>query len=419
MTYGDMWPEVALGEFAEVNPPRPLARGQEAPYVDMAALPAKARRIDPERVVRRVCRGGGARFRNGDTLLARITPCLENGKTALVSGFGADETCQGSTEFIVLGPRTPEDAAFLYYLARSPAFRQYAIQRMEGTSGRQRVAASAVASYRFRCPGPGERRAIGAALSLLDDRIELCAETRTTLEAIAGAVFHSWFLRFDPVRVCAGDPAGVRAGADDPAPVWPAGVAARFPDGFVDSPLGPIPRGWQVTTLGRLAEVGSGRRPPVREDEPGPAAPVPVYGGAGPMAWTAAPLTDGPVIVTGRVGTLGRVFWVDDPCWPSDNTLVITASEEVRHFVYFHLKAADLAQRNRGSTQPLLTQADVREIPVVLPDAPALRAFRDVAAPLFERMRALARQADTLAALRDALLPRLLSGELRVPAEVK
>ena len=151
------WCEVSLDELADINPRRTISKGTSAKFIDMAALPINGRDIDSKDVILREFTSGGAKFKNGDTLLARITPCLENGKTAHVSCLSGDEFAFGSTEFIVLGPKSVDDSLFLYYLARSEEFRTYAISRMEGTSGRQRVPNSAVSEYRFLCPPPHVR----------------------------------------------------------------------------------------------------------------------------------------------------------------------------------------------------------------------------------------------------------------------
>ena len=143
------WEVVPLAEMIEVNPPRPLRRGELAPYLDMANMPTKGH--TPERVADRPF-GSGMRFANGDTLLARITPCLENGKTAYVDFLKEDQIGWGSTEYIVLCPKSPLPSEFAYCVGRSTSFREFAIQNMTGTSGRQRVPATAISNYRMTVP---------------------------------------------------------------------------------------------------------------------------------------------------------------------------------------------------------------------------------------------------------------------------
>ena len=145
------WEVVPLPEMIEVNPPRSLRKGEVAPYLDMANMPTRGH--VPDTVIDRPF-GSGMRFTNGDTLVARITPCLENGKTAFVDFLPHDRIGWGSTEYIVMRPMPPLPNEFAYCLARSSGFREFAIQNMTGTSGRQRVPAQALSQ--FLLPSPPE-----------------------------------------------------------------------------------------------------------------------------------------------------------------------------------------------------------------------------------------------------------------------
>ena len=148
----DRWEVKTLSEVIEVNPTRSLRKGALAPYLDMANMPTKGH--VPEVVVDRPF-GSGMRFTHGDTLVARITPCLENGKTAYVDFLQDDEVGWGSTEYIVMRPQPPFPSEFAYCLARSAGFREFAIQNMTGTSGRQRVPATAISNSQLPLPkGP-------------------------------------------------------------------------------------------------------------------------------------------------------------------------------------------------------------------------------------------------------------------------
>ena len=143
------WAVVPLPEVIEVNPRRVLKRGTIAPYLHMQNLPTQGHRpyewIDREF-------SSGTKFINGDTLLARITPCLENGKTGFVDFLDTDEVGWGSTEYIVLRPKPPLPVEFGYYLARSDDLRMFAIHNMTGSTGRQRVPASCFDYYEFAVP---------------------------------------------------------------------------------------------------------------------------------------------------------------------------------------------------------------------------------------------------------------------------
>lgn len=143
------WESVPASRLIEFNPSEPLRKATEAPYLGMAALPTSG--SCPEPPVSRPF-GSGMRFRNGDTLLARITPCLENGKTAFVQCLPDNTVGWGSTEYIVMRPKLPVPQEFVYLLARDAAFREQAIRSMTGTSGRQRVQADSVAAFKLATP---------------------------------------------------------------------------------------------------------------------------------------------------------------------------------------------------------------------------------------------------------------------------
>ena len=143
------WEVVPLPELIEVNPKRALQKGERAPYLNMANMPTMGH--VPETIIDRPF-GSGMRFANGDTLIARITPCLENGKTAYVDFLRDGKIGWGSTEYIVMRPKSPLPSGFAYCLARSTGFREFAIQNMTGTSGRQRVPAKALSQFMLSSP---------------------------------------------------------------------------------------------------------------------------------------------------------------------------------------------------------------------------------------------------------------------------
>ncbi|WP_210503348.1 restriction endonuclease subunit S [Nocardioides xinjiangensis] len=175
---------VRLADLVDVNPRLPKPVG-DAAYVDMAALPTRGSRI--ERVARRTA-VGGARFQNGDALLARLTPCLENGKAALVDVLEEDEVGIGSTEFIVLRGGDAVGPEWPYLLTRSGRFREYAIRHMNGSSGRQRCSAESIAKYEVKEPSAAAlarfrplAAEMFAAISSLSDEIADLKQARDEL----------------------------------------------------------------------------------------------------------------------------------------------------------------------------------------------------------------------------------------------
>jgi type I restriction enzyme S subunit len=175
------WPVIALPEVIEVNPTRSLRKGQVAPYLDMANVPTRGH--TPNVVIDRPF-ASGMRFVNGDTLIARITPCLENGKTAFVDFLQAGQIGWGSTEYIVLRPRPPLPEEFAYCLARYEGFRDFAVQSMTGTSGRQRVPAEALSHYLIAAPPKEIAEHFGAMVGPLFARAAAAARESRVLASL-------------------------------------------------------------------------------------------------------------------------------------------------------------------------------------------------------------------------------------------
>jgi type I restriction enzyme S subunit len=179
------WEVKRLPELIEVNPPRALRKGEVAPYLDMANMPTRGH--SPDSVIERSF-GSGMRFVNGDTLVARITPCLENGKTAFVDFLAPGQIGWGSTEYIVLRSKPPLPAEFAYCLARSDGFRDFAIQSMTGSSGRQRVPAESLDHYLLTsCPEP-IAHAFGSIVASMFARASKASAESRTLAALRDAL---------------------------------------------------------------------------------------------------------------------------------------------------------------------------------------------------------------------------------------
>lgn len=174
------WEWAKLSDLADLNPREKLRQGAVAPYLDMAALPTKGPSSD--KPVQREA-GSGTRFRNADTLMARITPCLENGKTALVRCLPDEQIGWGSTEFIVIRTKAPLPAEYGYLLARDEGFRAHAIQSMTGTSGRQRAQAEALARFDVVKPSEPVALCFGAQVAPMFEKIAANSQESETLAA--------------------------------------------------------------------------------------------------------------------------------------------------------------------------------------------------------------------------------------------
>ena len=293
---------------------------------------------------------------------------------------------------------------YLGYVLHSPEFRTRIETYAVGTAI-MNLSRDRILGFSLQLPDIPEQRAIAHILGTLDDKIELNRRMSETLEAMARALFKSWFVNFDPVR----------AKVDGRDPGLPQPLADLFPSRLFDSELGEIPEGWEVGGFEELAEVTSGKRPEGRFPIPSAGASIPLWGGNGPMAFVAEPLFSEPLLLTGRVGTLGSVFRISGPCWPSDNTLVVRAKRPANYeYLFLQLRLIDFASLNRGSTQPLLTQSDLKSQRLLIADTAVLEQFSRIAGSMYKRIDKNKEESYTLAALRDVLLPKLISGELRV-----
>ena len=272
-------------------------------------------------------------------------------------------------------------------------------------------------------PEPKEQRAIAHILGTLDDKIELNRRMSQTLEAMARALFKSWFVDFDPVRAkatlkhhpipCQGGSdwsvEQARAYLDRMAP----DIAALFPDSFVDSELGPIPAGWEVKALGELVELAYGKALKAENRKIGA---IPVYGSNGQVGWHANELVAGPGIVVGRKGNPGVVTWVQSDFFPIDTAFYVIPRNPIFRltFLFFALTHQDLQSVAADSAVPGLNRNLAYMNRQITSPELVVEEFHDCASAIFTRGHRLQAQSRKLVALRDTLLPKLISGELRV-----
>lgn len=190
------WKKIKLIDFMEFNPALQIKKKSIAKKIPMEMLLPFTRKISGYELAEFK---GGSKFQNGDTLLARITPCLENGKTAFVNILEENEIAFGSTEFIVLRSKKGiSDPVFIYYFVTSPFIRDIAIKSMVGSSGRQRVQQTVLENLEVDLPLLEKQQKIAKILSALDEKIELNNKINENLHAQAQAIFKAWFVDFEP-----------------------------------------------------------------------------------------------------------------------------------------------------------------------------------------------------------------------------
>ncbi|HQU80506.1 MAG TPA: restriction endonuclease subunit S [Azonexus sp.] len=251
-------------------------------------------------------------------------------------------------------------------------------------------------------PSISEQRELSIFLGALDDRITFLRETNATLEAIAQALFKSWFIDFDPVH--AKQQGSAPEGMDE-------ATAALFPGSFEESELGLVPKGWQPQRLESFIELAYGKALKSTDRIPGN---VPVYGSGGITGYHNESLTNGPSVIVGRKGTVGSLYWEDLPFFPIDTVFYVRSAAPMTYCFYL-LRTLGLADMNTDAAVPGLNRNNVYRLPVALPMGDVLKAFDGVTKVIRESIFRNQQQAQTLATLRDTLLPRLISGQLRLP----
>jgi type I restriction enzyme S subunit len=264
------------------------------------------------------------------------------------------------------------DKDFIYWLLRTRDYQGYIVGSASGTSI-MHTSPSRIEDYVYLFPSLPEQKAIAEVLSSLDDKIDLLHRQNKTLEAMAEALFRQWF-----VELC-------KEG---------------------------LPEEWEETTISKLAEVSSGKG--LKADQLNDNGIYPVFGANGEIGRTNNYLFDEKLIFTGRVGTLGNIFIINKgKVWLSDNALIIFPKKYF-YSVYFMLKFAKLEEYNVGSTQPLIRQSDINEIEVYLPPETVLEIFESETENLFNKVHFNTKQIRTLEKLRNTLLPKLMSGDVKV-----
>lgn len=412
--------DIKLNLFCHLNPQTAILKNHVVKKIGMECLTPFCREINgfSEELF-----SAGSKFKNGDTLLARITPCLENGKTAFVNILGGDEVAFGSTEFIILREKQGvSDALFLYYFAISSDFRKRAISLMSGTSGRQRVDAKILGEEVFSLPPLDVQKRIAGILGALDDRIDVLRRENVVLEQMAQAVFQSWFVDFDIVRAkAAGTP---ESEVCEKYHITPE-LYALFPSALTPDNL---PLGWEKKKLGELVQNIKKSVKPSVETEHKPYVPIDCI--------TAKTLTlydfkDGKeaqsslisfesrdilfgamrayfhkVCIAPFAGTTRSTVFCLRPKAPKDFSFALLSIFQNRCISY-------ASQNSKGTTMPYAvwdnnlseyqTEASTEDMRV---------AFNEYLGNSFDKMMLNAQQIRALSATRDALLPQLLGGKI-------
>lgn len=343
---------------------------------------------------------GRTRLSGGEVLLTLVGSV---GQVAVVSsalkGFNvARAVC-------VIHPLLHVSAEWIAICLRSP-LSQHLLNSRANTTVQTTINLKDVRALPIPLPPEAERRNITRLVSALDDRIALLRDTNATLEAIAQAMFKSWFVDFDPVH--AKQQGRAPEGMSEAA-------AALFPDSFEESELGLVPRGWKVGVLGDIVAIKGGKQ--LEKAIFNESGANPIFGGAGVMGRCDIANATGFVITVGRVGAYcGQFFWHIGDAWVNNNSSHIQPKEtDQAVWIYQWLKSTNIDHIKKGAAQPFVSNGDIANLKMTIPSERVLDYFVDVVRPIYDRMSLLNAQAQTLATLRDTLLPRLISGQLRLP----
>jgi type I restriction enzyme S subunit len=456
------WNEYQLKDCCQINPKVILKSNLSYPFVDMQSITPFTKFVHAR--TSKKFTGGGAKFQNGDVLMARITPCLENGKCSQYITNSDVDVAFGSTEFIVL--RSEEhitNQSFIYYLSISNLIRKEAISLMTGTSGRQRVDLEGFREINITIPPLPEQKRIAEILSSLDNKIEINKQINKTLEEMAEALFKSWFIDFDPVRV---KKAALEAGADEEGANLAVmkfissktekelekfqndypdkhreleDVAKLFPAEFQDSELGEVPLGWRVEKIGQLVNITSSKRifhsdyvtlgvpfyrsKEIIEKHKGNEVSSELYITKEKFQSIKDKfgIPEHQDILLTSVGTLGipymvketEVFYFKDGnlTWFKDYNGI-----DPGYLYYFFLSPVGkkcLKAITIGSTQSALTIAGLKTIPIIFCEKIMIQ-FSSINRELFRKMNRNLSQITLLCTLRKDVLPKLMNGEIRV-----
>jgi len=400
----DGWEWVKAKDFMIFNPKESVKKGTVIKNVPMDKIEPKTKEISNYEITEYK---GGVKFRNGDTLMARITPCLENGKISQVSILDYNEIGAGSTEFIVLREKEGvSDKDFIYYLSNSEYFKEPAIKSMVGSSGRQRVQRDVVENLDIYVPPLNTQKKIGKLLSLFDQKISLNKKINNHLEEIILEIFDRWFVKFE------------------------------LSDELKSSKLGLIPKGWDIDYLGSKKSctiIGSGIRNfedskiyiatadvdnsiitynenlITMEDKPSRANMQPVP----KSIWFAKMIDSRKLIMVDEYSSelLDNYIFSTGFCG-------LKCVDKYFYYLWtFLLTDAFNTMKNNfctGTTMQAINNKDTKLIEFVLPDDNLLSQFNSIAEPIFKEIYYNNNEIKKLQNLRDILLPKLMSGEIDV-----
>ena len=384
------WKEYKFSDFVEINPSVKIPKGIPVSFVEMKDLDSSVRYCESSQKKELT---GGSRFINGDTLFARITPCMENGKICQVrnleNGIGF-----GSTEFHILrGKEGVSDSNFVYYLSRWDEVRDHAEHNMEGSSGRQRVPKQAFDNLYLNLPSLPTQRRISSILSSLDDKIDLLHRENATLEQMAEALFRQWFV----------------VEAKEEWEEKPLGKCIKLVGG--GTPKTSEERFWNGNVCWLSGgDIANNHKNYVSSSEKS-------ISEDGLNNSSAKLLPENAMVVSAR-GTVGKYCLLSKPmAFSQSNYGILPIYSNCYFFTYllvaYHID--ELQSAAYGSVFDTITTKTFEGVSVLLPkETGYIVEFEKMIDPYFSKMKYNNKQIQTLIQTRDGLLPKLLSNEINI-----
>lgn len=384
------WSVKRMYEIANINPRESLKKGTTAKKVPMDQLIPFCRDIP---TYQEAIYEGGSKFRNGDTIMARITPCLENGKIAKVNILNENEIGFGSTEYIVFRAKDNVNEDYLYYLVCSSIVRDPAIQSMVGSSGRQRVQIDVLQNLEILVPSKEEQNKIGSILKAIDDKIDINTNINRNLSEQAQAYFDELFIQNASAEWKEGtlsDVGSIVAGGtpfkSNQEYYTDNGIAWITPkDLSVDKSVFISHGENDITELGLQKS-------------------------------SATMMPAGTVLFSSRAPIGYIAIAANDICTNQGFKSVVPNGNVGTSYVYYLLKQLlpTIENMASGSTFKEISGSAMKIVPTVIPDDETLKRFSDFCDPIMKQIWKNEQESKRLVELRDSLLPKLMSGDLDV-----
>lgn len=392
------WTIKKLSEIADFNPRESLQKGTIAKKVGMDKLQPFCRDIPSFEMELFT---GGTKFRNGDTIMARITPCLENGKTAKVDILEDDEIGFGSTEYIVFRAKEGVDEDFLYYLICSSVVREPAIKSMVGSSGRQRVQTDVIQNLDIMVPTYEEQCLIGGVLRNFDDKIKISKLINKNLLQQTRIIFKHWF-------------------TDNPN----LNTMKQVP--LADICLG-VTKGTTPTTLGKtfIAEgINFIKAESILDNHAIDKEKFAFIDSETNDLLKRSIISSGDIVFT-IAGTLGRFALIDDSVLPANTNQAVAiiranqskvTPEYLYSFFLGNWHNDYYTKRIQQAVQANLSLGTIKSLPIPILSDKAMSEYLGIISPIIAMTKANELEITKLREVRDALLPQLMSGALDVSA---